>query len=67
MKSLHQVRSELRTFCYPGIERVDHVYFYTAATAPPETVRAYLDQAYVLGGICEPGSLGAVVSGRVMA
>lgn len=37
------------TFRYPGIERVDHVYFYTAATAPPETIMGYLAQAYELG------------------
>ena len=37
------------TFRYPGIKKVDHVYFYTATTAPPETITAYLEQAYKLG------------------
>ena len=37
------------TFRYPGIERVDHVYFYTAAAAPPEVITGYLTQAYELG------------------
>lgn len=37
------------TFRYPGIERVDHVFFYNATTAPPATITAYLDQAYELG------------------
>ena len=36
-------------FRYPGIEDVEHVYFYAATAAPPETINAYLDQAYELG------------------
>ena len=36
-------------FRYPGIEDVEHVYFYAATAAPPETINAYLDQAYQLG------------------
>ena len=36
------------TFRYPGIRDVEHVYFYAAATASPETI-AYLDLAYALG------------------
>ena len=36
-------------FRYPGIEDVEHVYFYAATAAPPETIHAYLDQAYQLG------------------
>ena len=36
-------------FRYPGIDDVEHVYFYAATAAPPETINAYLDQAYQLG------------------
>ncbi|MGZ4691427.1 MAG: NAD(P)H-dependent oxidoreductase [Acidimicrobiia bacterium] len=36
-------------FRYPGIEDVEHVYFYAATAASPETIRRYLDQAYELG------------------
>ena len=36
-------------FRYPGIEQVDHVYFYAATTAPPETIDQYLAHAYELG------------------
>ncbi len=36
-------------FRYPGIQDVEHVYFYAATAAPPETIKAYLDQAYELG------------------
>jgi NAD(P)H dehydrogenase (quinone) len=36
-------------FRYPGIEDVEHVYFYAATAAPPETINGYLDQAYQLG------------------
>jgi NAD(P)H dehydrogenase (quinone) len=36
-------------FRYPGIEQVDHVYFYGATTAPPETIQGYLAHAYELG------------------
>lgn len=36
-------------FRYPGIPDVEHVYFYAVVSAPPERVRAYLDQAYQLG------------------
>jgi NAD(P)H dehydrogenase (quinone) len=36
-------------FRYPGIEDVEHVYFYAATAASPETIREYLDQAYQLG------------------
>ena len=36
-------------FRYPGIEQVDHVYFYGATTAPPETIEQYLQRAYDLG------------------
>ena len=36
-------------FRYPGIEEVDHVYFYAVTVAPPETIQQYLAQAYELG------------------
>ncbi len=36
-------------FRFPGIQDVEHVYFYAATSAPPETIRRYLDQAYDLG------------------
>jgi NAD(P)H dehydrogenase (quinone) len=34
---------------YPGIEDVEHAYFYAATAAPPETIHRYLDHAYQLG------------------
>jgi NAD(P)H dehydrogenase (quinone) len=34
---------------YPGIKKVEHVYFYRAAVADGETRRSYLEQAYQLG------------------
>ena len=37
------------TFRYPGIRDVEHVYFYAAATASPQTIASYLDLAYALG------------------
>jgi NAD(P)H dehydrogenase (quinone) len=36
-------------FRYPGIQHVDHVYFYAAASAPPDVLRGYLRQARQLG------------------
>ena len=36
-------------FRYPGIEDVEHVYFYAATAAPQETIQRYLEQAYDLG------------------
>ena len=36
-------------FRYPGIDDVEHVYFYAATSAPPETIGHYLDRAYQLG------------------
>ena len=36
-------------FRYPGISDVEHVYFYAATAASPETIRGYLDHAYRLG------------------
>ncbi|MFZ2176646.1 MAG: NAD(P)H-dependent oxidoreductase [Rhodococcus sp. (in: high G+C Gram-positive bacteria)] len=37
------------TFRYPGIEDVEHVYFYAATAADTGLVKQYLDQAYDLG------------------
>lgn len=36
-------------FRFPGIEDVEHVYFYTATSATPELVEQYFQQAYDLG------------------
>ena len=36
-------------FRYPGIEDVEHVYFYGATAASPEVITSYLEQAYRLG------------------
>ncbi len=36
-------------FRFPGIEDVEHVYFYAATAATPEQVGKYFDQAYDLG------------------
>lgn len=37
------------TFRYPGIEDVEHIYFYAATAASPETIQRYLERAYQLG------------------
>jgi NAD(P)H dehydrogenase (quinone) len=34
---------------YPGVKKVEHVYFYTAAVADKETIKGYLERAYTLG------------------
>jgi NAD(P)H dehydrogenase (quinone) len=34
---------------YPGIADVEHVYFYAATCAAPETIEGFLDRAYELG------------------
>ncbi len=34
---------------YPGVKRVEHVYFYRVAVADQPTLRGYLDRAYELG------------------
>jgi NAD(P)H dehydrogenase (quinone) len=34
---------------YPGVKKVEHVYFYRAAVADDDTRRGYLDRAYELG------------------
>jgi NAD(P)H dehydrogenase (quinone) len=36
-------------FAFPGIEDVEHVYFYTATSATRELVQRYFEQAYDLG------------------
>jgi NAD(P)H dehydrogenase (quinone) len=36
-------------FRYPGIEHVEHVYFYGATAASPETIQRYLAHAYEFG------------------
>jgi NAD(P)H dehydrogenase (quinone) len=36
-------------FAFPGIEDVEHVYFYTATSATQELVQRYFEQAYDLG------------------
>ena len=36
-------------FRYPGIADVEHVYFYAATTAAPETIKAFLERAHDLG------------------
>jgi NAD(P)H dehydrogenase (quinone) len=36
-------------FRFPGIQDVQHVYFYAATAATADTIRGYLDQAYDLG------------------
>jgi NAD(P)H dehydrogenase (quinone) len=48
-------------FRYPGIEAVDHVYFYGVTAAPPETIEQYLARAYELGRTFDAG----VVAGPV--
>ena len=34
---------------YPGIKRVEHVYFYNVTTADDTTRKQYLERAYELG------------------
>ncbi len=34
---------------YPGVKKVEHVYFYRAAVADKETLQGYLKRAYILG------------------
>ena len=34
---------------YPGVKKVEHVYFYKATVADYETRRSYLERAYKLG------------------
>ncbi len=41
---------------YPGVKQVEHVYFYRAAIADPETLEGYLAKAYELGASFSPKS-----------
>jgi NAD(P)H dehydrogenase (quinone) len=34
---------------YPGVKKVEHVYFYRAAVADEKTIRDYLERSYTLG------------------
>jgi len=34
---------------YPGVKKVEHVYFYGVSVAKPPKLKAYLGQAYTLG------------------
>jgi len=34
---------------YPGVKKVEHVYFYRVPVASEETKRVYLERAYKLG------------------
>jgi NAD(P)H dehydrogenase (quinone) len=36
---------------YPGVKKVEHVYFYRVPVTDDETRRCYLEQAYKLAGI----------------
>ena len=44
---------------FPGIEDVEHVYFYAATSAKPEVVQQYFQQAYELGRRFERPATGA--------
>ncbi len=46
---------------YPGVKKVEHVYFYGADVSDPETRRAWLDQAYQLGKDFEKPGTGSVL------
>jgi NAD(P)H dehydrogenase (quinone) len=37
------------TLHYPGIQKVEHVYFYAVNMADQPTLRGYLERAYRLG------------------
>ena len=49
-------------FRFPGIEDVEHVYFYAATSATPDLVKRYFEQAYVLGRDFERPAIGAGLS-----
>ncbi|MGE5252096.1 MAG: flavodoxin family protein, partial [Bacteroidota bacterium] len=34
---------------YPGVKNVEHVFFYRVTTADQQTLRVYLERAYLLG------------------
>lgn len=46
-------------FRFPGIQDVEHVYFYAATSAAPELVKQYFQQAYELGRGFERPAAGA--------
>ena len=46
-------------FRFPGIEDVEHVYFYAATSASPDLVKHYFAQAYQLGRDFERPAMGA--------
>jgi NAD(P)H dehydrogenase (quinone) len=46
-------------FRFPGIQDVEHVYFYGATSATPELVNQYFQQAYELGRDFERPAAGA--------
>ncbi len=48
---------------YPGIKKVEHVFFYRVAVADPETLRGYLDRAYLLGREFAPVAESTVQAG----
>ena len=39
----------MTVIAYPGVKKVEHVYFYGADVSTPEMRRGWLDQAYQLG------------------
>ena len=47
------------SFRYPGIQDVEHVYFYAATSAPPDLIKRYFEQAYQLGRDFERPATGA--------
>ena len=49
-------------FRFPGIQDVEHVYFYATTAATPDTIHRYLDQAYDLGKTFERAAPQASVS-----
>jgi NAD(P)H dehydrogenase (quinone) len=51
-------------FRYPGIETVEHVYFYAVQAVDDETRRGYLQQAYKLGREFESSIVTTKASGR---
>jgi NAD(P)H dehydrogenase (quinone) len=62
-------------FRFPGIEDVEHVYFYAVPVASPDTISRYLDQAYDLGknfrrdtgpaGSAVPGATGGATTATI--
>ncbi len=46
-------------FRFPGIQDVEHVYFYTATSASPDLIQQYFRQAYQLGRDFDRPAIGA--------